>query len=105
METSMRLRLCLMFAASMTLLGCGEAENDDDCVDSECTTPPAPSCQDGLAITYDAVGSCVSDRCAYEATTTTCDAGCNGSVCANVAGDGSGSDDGSGDGSGDGTGT
>lgn len=95
-----------MFVASLTLLACGESASDsDDCVDTECTTPPAPSCQNGLAIIYESVGSCVSNRCAYEATTTPCSGACAGNVCdgsGRVPGDGTDDLDGSGNGSGDG---
>lgn len=72
----MRWRLLVL---ALALGGCAEADEGDSCVPEECTTPPPSLCETDtrglptdILITYSAQGTCVEDRCAYEATTASC---------------------------------
>lgn len=66
---SLALLLGLAFAA-----GC-EGE-EDECDDSECTTPPPPTCDGSTLITYGETGTCIGDDCRYQAFTTECEGAC-----------------------------
>lgn len=67
----------------LALVGCGESDTTDECVPEECTTPPASICVTdsqgsitGVLVTYVDEGTCVQDRCAYQAVQATCPGDC-----------------------------
>ncbi len=101
----------LLLVALLSLVAACEAdESSDDCVDSECTTPPQALCDGDDVLRYASTGECVNDECSYELTRVACNGGCAAGACVggeapiDGSGDGEGSSDGSGEGSSDGSG-
>lgn len=66
-------------AVALAAFGCAEADEGDECVPEECTSPPPSICEErsGAApptvlITYAEQGICVEDRCAFAAMRSSC---------------------------------
>ncbi len=73
----------LLPALLLALTACGETDETDSCVPEECTDPPASICVvDALGaltntiVTYSSEGTCVLDRCVYQATQAECPGDC-----------------------------
>ena len=66
----------------------GECVVTDPCEGVDCSVPPAPSCEDGVAVSFALPSSCAFGVCNFETTRTTCSltgAVCEDGVC--VGGD------------------
>jgi hypothetical protein len=75
-----RVLLPLLIAAAVA---CGETDAADECVPEACTTPPPSVCltdrggaPTDVIVTYVEEGTCVEDRCAYQAVQATCPGEC-----------------------------
>jgi hypothetical protein len=75
---------CLFIALiALAAVSCGETDTTDECVPEECTIPPASVCVvDAIGVTTDVLvtyldqGTCVQDRCAYQALQASCPGDC-----------------------------
>ena len=65
------LLVALPLTLTLATSGCG-GEEEEDCVDRSCTTPPAAFCDGDLAVSYATTGSCQLDACRYATTTVDC---------------------------------
>lgn len=74
----------LLFPALLlALAACGEADDTDSCDPAECTTPPPSICvTDAIGaitdtiVSYSSEGTCVLDRCVYQAFQADCPGEC-----------------------------
>ncbi|MFT6395806.1 MAG: hypothetical protein ACJAYU_000548 [Bradymonadia bacterium] len=67
----------------LALTACGETDDADSCDPAECTQPPASVCLvDAIGfvtstiVAYSNDGTCVLDRCVYQATQADCPGDC-----------------------------
>lgn len=83
-----------LVALVLPVFACGDDGDDETCVESECTTPPAAFCSGDDLVVWSPAGICVDDACSYEATTTPCDGACVDAACVDSASDAGGTDTG-----------
>lgn len=63
----------------LSFVGCSEEESNDDCVESECNTPPTDRCEGDVALVFEEDGICVADSCRYAVESIDCAA--SGQLC------------------------
>ncbi len=73
-----------LLAASIAVVfvaGCSNEVQDEPSAEcaAPCVTPPAPTCDDTVAVTYEATGTCVLGECRYSTRREDCENG--GGVC------------------------
>lgn len=68
---------CSALFAAVAFAACAEPDDAAEDCETECDTPPAPTCDGDTLVRYDAEGICIGDDCRYAAVYEGCAGTCD----------------------------